>query len=108
MLYFLGSCLFLYVLFFFASWLFQKLKGGVAEENEKAMPELELDNNTPQVKYDVFVSFRGEDVRSEFLSHLTEAFQREKIKAFVDDKNLKREKKYGHHLLQQLKDHPFH
>ncbi|CAJ1975875.1 unnamed protein product [Sphenostylis stenocarpa] len=44
------------------------------------------DNNTPQIKYDVFVSFRGKDIRDGFLSHLTEAFDRKKIKGFVDDK----------------------
>ncbi|RDX83900.1 TMV resistance protein N, partial [Mucuna pruriens] len=44
------------------------------------------DNNTPQIKYDVFVSFRGEDIRHGFLSHLTDTFERKKINAFVDDK----------------------
>ncbi|KAL2340309.1 hypothetical protein Fmac_008249 [Flemingia macrophylla] len=88
MLYFFGSCLFLFALFFFISRLFRKLRGGVAEENDKPMSEseLELENNTPQVKYDVFVNFRGEDVRDKFLSHLTEAFNMKKINAFVDDR----------------------
>ncbi|CAJ1975872.1 unnamed protein product [Sphenostylis stenocarpa] len=44
------------------------------------------DNNNPQIKYDVFVSFRGTDIRDGFLSHLTQAFHTKKINAFVDDK----------------------
>ncbi|XP_014492807.1 TMV resistance protein N [Vigna radiata var. radiata] len=43
-------------------------------------------NSSPKIKYDVFVSFRGEDVRDGFLGHLTEAFDVKKINAFVDDK----------------------
>jgi len=42
--------------------------------------------SSTQIKYDVFVSFRGEDIRDGFLSHLTEAFDVKKINAFVDDK----------------------
>ncbi|XP_029129182.1 protein SUPPRESSOR OF npr1-1, CONSTITUTIVE 1-like [Cajanus cajan] len=78
MSYFFISCSFLCVLFLFVSWLFPKLKG--VEEQPKS------DNSTPQVKYDVFVSFRGEDIRHGFLSHLIDTFQRKKINAFVDDK----------------------
>nr|WIL59979.1 nodulation protein [Melilotus officinalis] len=43
-------------------------------------------NNTPQSKYDVFVSFRGEDIRRGFLSHLVKAFSGKQISVFVDDK----------------------
>ncbi|CAJ1975871.1 unnamed protein product [Sphenostylis stenocarpa] len=43
------------------------------------------ENNAPEIKYDVFVSFRGE-IRKGLLSHLTDAFKTKKINAFVDDK----------------------
>ncbi|ESR61953.1 hypothetical protein CICLE_v10018189mg, partial [Citrus x clementina] len=36
-------------------------------------------------KYDVFLSFRGEDTRNNFTSHLFAAFCREKIKTFIDE-----------------------
>lgn len=39
-----------------------------------------------QITYDVFVSFRGPDIRRGFLSHLVEAFSRNQIVAFVDNK----------------------
>nr|KYP35156.1 TMV resistance protein N [Cajanus cajan] len=45
-----------------------------------------MSDNVPQIKYDVFVSFRGEDIRDGFLAHLTEAFHQKQISAFVDDK----------------------
>ncbi|RDX71518.1 putative disease resistance protein RPP1, partial [Mucuna pruriens] len=57
------------------------LKGFMGEE-EKPMSY----NNTSQTKYDIFVSFRGQDIRNGFLSHLIDFFQRKKINAFVDDK----------------------
>ncbi|KDP24759.1 hypothetical protein JCGZ_25499 [Jatropha curcas] len=37
-------------------------------------------------QYDVFVNFRGEDVRDVFLSHLHKALSQNEIVAFVDEK----------------------
>ncbi|KAK2642940.1 hypothetical protein Ddye_024703 [Dipteronia dyeriana] len=36
-------------------------------------------------KYDVFISFRGEDIRHKFKSHLCDALSRQQIEFFVDD-----------------------
>ena len=36
-------------------------------------------------KYDVFVSFRGEDTRDNFISHLCYALCRQNIQTFIDD-----------------------
>jgi len=52
----------------------------------KGVAEKTMSNNTSHLKYDVFVSFRGEDIRRGFLGHLAKAFHRKKINAFVDDK----------------------
>jgi len=46
-------------------------------------------NDSLQIKYDVFVSFRGTDIRQDFLSHLIEAFSQRHINAFVDNKIVK-------------------
>jgi hypothetical protein len=46
----------------------------------------------PQIKYDVFVSFRGSDIRQGFLGHLVETFNRKQIYAFVDTKVQKGDK----------------
>jgi hypothetical protein len=52
----------------------------------KSVAEKTMSNSTPQSNYDVFVSFRGVDIRHGFHSHLVEAFSQKKIHAFVDEK----------------------
>ncbi|KAL2318722.1 hypothetical protein Fmac_032598 [Flemingia macrophylla] len=39
-------------------------------------------------RYDVFLSFRGEDTREKFIGHLRKALSRKGIITFIDDKNL--------------------
>ena len=39
-----------------------------------------------QEKYDIFISFRGLDIRYGFLSHLTKALRRKGIDVFVDER----------------------
>nr|KYP42800.1 TMV resistance protein N [Cajanus cajan] len=46
----------------------------------------QMSDSIPQIKYDVFVNFRGEDVRRGFLGYLTESFHQKQISAFVDTK----------------------
>ncbi|XP_014499943.1 disease resistance protein TAO1-like [Vigna radiata var. radiata] len=41
---------------------------------------------TSPTKYDVFLSFRGEDTRYNFISHLYDALHRNRIKAYRDDR----------------------
>ncbi|KAL5776096.1 hypothetical protein ACOSP7_009022 [Xanthoceras sorbifolium] len=41
-------------------------------------------SNTPPLKYDVFLSFRGEDTRDNFTSHLHKALYDQGIKTFID------------------------
>lgn len=45
---------------------------------------------TYQTKYDVFLSFRGEDSRDSFTSHLYAALRRKQVETFIDDEGLKR------------------
>jgi len=59
----------------------------VSHIEEKPMSD---NNDAPQIKYDVFVSFRSKDICHEFLSHLANTFKRKNINAFVDDKLKKR------------------
>ncbi|CAN6565182.1 unnamed protein product [Malus baccata var. baccata] len=41
-------------------------------------------------KYDVFISFRGEDTRRAFVSHLHNALVKKPINAFIDDEELRK------------------
>ncbi|MED6180983.1 hypothetical protein PIB30_014962 [Stylosanthes scabra] len=44
--------------------------------------------HVPVIKHDVFISFRGEDIRDNFLSHLRKEFRRNQIDFFLDDEKL--------------------
>ncbi|KAK7381831.1 hypothetical protein VNO80_00379 [Phaseolus coccineus] len=60
-------------------------------------------NDTSQIKYDVFVSFRGVDVRRGFLSHLIEAFSQKQIAFFVDD-NIQKGEELSEALLGAIEE----
>ena len=49
-------------------------------------------SSTGRWKYDVFISFRGEDTRNTFADLLYDAFKREGIIAFKDDEKLEKGK----------------
>ena len=53
-------------------------------------------------KYDVFLSFRGEDTRWGFTSHLYAALLRKHIKTFKDDYDLKRGDEIKPELLEAI------
>ncbi|XP_057733515.1 putative disease resistance protein At4g11170 [Arachis stenosperma] len=55
----------------------------------------------PQIKYDVFISFRGTDIRTGFLSHLTKALFRKQIVSFMDNE-LEPGDKISQKLLQSI------
>ncbi|XP_054780096.1 TMV resistance protein N-like isoform X3 [Prosopis cineraria] len=42
--------------------------------------------SSSQVKHDVFISFRGSDIRSGFLSHLKKELRRKQVDVYVDDR----------------------
>jgi hypothetical protein len=49
-------------------------------------------------KYDVFLSFRGEDTRRNFTSHLYDALSRKKVETFIDNNELQK----GHEISPAL------
>jgi len=55
-------------------------------------------------KYQVFISFRGEDVRTSFISHLRSALSRDNIKAYMDDHNLQKGDELWPSLCQAIQD----
>ncbi|XP_028090037.1 TMV resistance protein N-like [Camellia sinensis] len=60
-----------------------------------------------QWTYDVFLSFRGEDTRDNFLSHLYKELKRKGINTFIDDKELQRGKKISPELLKAIDESMF-
>ncbi|GKG54257.1 NB-ARC domains-containing protein, partial [Tanacetum coccineum] len=48
--------------------------------------------------YDVFVSFRGEDIRKSFMDHLFNDFNQKGIHAFRDDNELPKGEEISSHL----------
>ncbi|MED6106653.1 hypothetical protein PIB30_006279 [Stylosanthes scabra] len=74
---------------FVAVLLISKFKGmeeNMISENSYSYKDKTLAFPAPQIKYDVFVSFRGADIREGLLSHLIKAFYQKQIFAFVDEK----------------------
>ncbi|GJU46839.1 NB-ARC domains-containing protein [Tanacetum coccineum] len=58
-------------------------------------------------KYDVFVSFRGEDIRKNFMDHLFKAFKQKGIRAFRDDNELPKGEEISPHLYKAIEESRF-
>ena len=54
-------------------------------------------------KCDVFLSFRGEDTRNNFTSHLYSALEKNKIKTYIDDKLIKKGDEISPVLIKAIK-----
>ncbi|KAI3686892.1 hypothetical protein L1987_80581 [Smallanthus sonchifolius] len=59
-------------------------------------------SNTVSEGYDVFMSFRGEDTRTGFISHLYEALTQNDIKTYKDDKTLEIGRPIASELLKAI------
>lgn len=55
-------------------------------------------------KYNVFLSFKGEDTRNRFIAHLYTTLCQKGLHAFVDDDKLERGKAISSRLLEVVKD----
>ncbi|XP_049397930.1 TMV resistance protein N-like [Solanum stenotomum] len=58
-------------------------------------------------KYDIFLSFRGEDTRRTFVSHLYNALEQRGIHAFKDDERLETGKSISAELLKAIEEARF-
>ncbi|GJW82168.1 Toll/interleukin-1 receptor domain-containing protein [Tanacetum coccineum] len=54
------------------------------------IPEVSASTSASEMrfKYDVFLSFRGEDTRNNFVGHLYQALQRNSIETYKDDEKI--------------------
>ena len=69
--------------------------------------EIALSSSTVQWKYDVFISFRGEDTRNNFMDHLYNALRVKGINTFRDDEKLERGKPISLELLKAIEESRF-
>ncbi|GKF40945.1 NB-ARC domains-containing protein, partial [Tanacetum coccineum] len=58
-------------------------------------------------RYDVFVSFRGEDIRKSFMDHLFNDFKQKGIHAFRDDRELPKGEEISPHLYKAIEESRF-
>lgn len=66
-----------------------------------------LSLSIPDYKYDVFLSFRGEDTRDTFTDHLHAELERNNIETFKDDEKLNRGEEISPGLLKAIEDSRF-
>nr|WIL59990.1 nodulation protein [Melilotus officinalis] len=66
--------------------------------------QLDSTDGSIRRKYDVFLSFRGEDTRASFISHLFPSLQNSGIIIFKDDHSLQRENRISKSLLQSIEN----
>ncbi|KAK1430918.1 hypothetical protein QVD17_14036 [Tagetes erecta] len=59
-------------------------------------------------KYDVFLSFRGEDTRKSFVDHLYHALERKSIITYKDDEKIKKGKRISDELVRATEDSKFY
>ncbi|GJS64181.1 NB-ARC domains-containing protein [Tanacetum coccineum] len=55
-------------------------------------------------KYDVFVSFRGDDIRKNFMDHMFNDFKQKGIHAFRDDRELPKGEEISPHLYKAIEE----
>ncbi|KAL6200154.1 hypothetical protein ACLB2K_029936 [Fragaria x ananassa] len=65
------------------------------------------DRSHPQWKYDVFLSFRGDDTRTGFTDHLYEKLALRGIRTFRDDPDIEKGSTISAELLAAIKDSRF-
>ena len=77
------------------------------EADSSSFPSSSSTSTTAQGKYDVFLSFRGEDTRNNFMDHLFNALKDKGIHTFRDDEELKKGKAIGPELLEAINESKF-
>ncbi|XP_030971337.1 TMV resistance protein N-like isoform X2 [Quercus lobata] len=76
------------------------------DSNSLSLPSSST-SSTSKWKYDVFLSFRGEETRYKFTDHLYIALVQKGIVTFRDDEKLKRGKSISSELLQAIEESRF-
>lgn len=75
-------------------------------QKRSAMAKHVMSSSCPK-KYDIFISFRGEDIRTTFIGHLRSALSGPNIKAYADDHDLQKGQEIWPSLCQAIQDSHF-
>ena len=75
-----------------------------SKSTEKASSPSAFSSLTSRWKYDVFLSFRGEDTRYNFMSHLYSALEHSGFSTFMDDERLERGECISPGLLRAIEE----
>ncbi|KAL4625614.1 hypothetical protein ACB092_05G038400 [Castanea dentata] len=75
--------------------------------SQKTSSSSSFSSSIPQWKYDVFLSFRGEDTRTSFTDHLYVALKQRGVVTFRDEENLEIGKSISPELLKAIKESRF-
>jgi len=73
-----------------------------AQKMSSAFSSISSSDVGPPKKYDVFLSFRGEDTRRNFTSHLYDALSRKKVETFIDNNELQKGDEISPALLKAI------
>ena len=88
------------------SYTILRVKLPVFQPSSSNFPMASSSSTTHHRKYDVFLSFRGEDTRKSFTDHLHQALCRKGIKTFIDDQ-LRRGEQISPALLKAIEESRF-
>ena len=85
----------------------QELSVSMSTQGASAPLSASSSSSKPWWKYEVFLSFRGEDTRRSFTDHLYDALKKKGILTFRDDEKLERGKSISEELLKAIEKSKF-
>ena len=84
----------------------------MASSSNSSAPKIMASTSTTSIqkrfKYDVFISFRGEDTRKNFVDHLYQALNDKGIYTYKDDEKIQKGKRISDDLFQSIQDSKFY
>ncbi|PWA87835.1 disease resistance protein (TIR-NBS-LRR class) family [Artemisia annua] len=83
-----------------------------ASSSNSSAPEIMVSTSTSSIqkrfKYDVFISFRGEDTRKNFVDHLYHALKDKCIYTYKDDEKIQKGQRISDDLFQSIEESKFY
>ncbi|PWA62933.1 disease resistance protein (TIR-NBS-LRR class) family [Artemisia annua] len=107
MIYALGLMLMLMLMVFIYYYFYL-----TASSPDSSAPKIKVSSSTSSIqnsfKYDVFLSFRGEDTRRNFVDHLYQALKNKGIHTYKDDEKIQKGKRISDDLFKSIEESKFY